>query len=168
MRERAARKAAPCQAQLSGHPHCRERRAGRLPMLDAAEKNLKPGGRLAVITFHSLDDRIKKNYRSLHRAASARRNFRCVCGRKPKVKLITRKLHRFAKKNRRESPCPQRQAARRRKVLTTAENTQKKEIAMASRREQNDEILPLQRTSQWQSRLRSRLRRAPAQAAPRA
>ena len=27
--ERAARKAAPCQAQLSGHPHCRERRAGR-------------------------------------------------------------------------------------------------------------------------------------------
>lgn len=63
------------------------------PALDAAVHALNSGGRIAVITFHSLEDRlVKQKFAALSSGCTCPREFPvCVCGKKPVVRVITKK-----------------------------------------------------------------------------
>ncbi len=98
------KKAVPKGARKDGpHPAKRTFQAirievnGELAILEQAVRDftdiLLPGGRLAIITFHSLEDRIVKNvFSELASGCTCPKEFPvCVCGKKPQGKLINRK-----------------------------------------------------------------------------
>lgn len=61
--------------------------------LERAFNMLKPGGRMVIITFHSLEDRIvKQRYAGWCKGCTCPPDFpQCVCGNKPKAKLVNKK-----------------------------------------------------------------------------
>jgi len=63
------------------------------PAIRSAVRLLRPGGRIAIITFHSLEDRIvKQAFASLAQGCTCPKSFPvCVCGNRPQVKIVTRK-----------------------------------------------------------------------------
>ena len=93
----------PAALREKQHPAKRSFQAIRIAVNDelgSVEKVMKdaipclnPGGRLAIITFHSLEDRIvKKGMAAAAEGCTCPPSFPvCICGNKPKVKLVSRK-----------------------------------------------------------------------------
>ena len=98
------KKAIPKSARADGpHPAKRTFQAirievnGELAILEKAIRDLgtalRPGGRIAIISFHSLEDRIVKNtFRSMENPCTCPPDFPvCICGKKPVLRVVTRK-----------------------------------------------------------------------------
>jgi len=96
--------AIPARARREGpHPAKRTFQALRIAVndelgalkdaIDCAVKILKPGGRLSIITFHSLEDRIVKNeFNKREKPCTCPPSFPvCVCGKVPELKILTKK-----------------------------------------------------------------------------
>ncbi len=93
----------PAKFRAGGHPSRQTFQALRIACneeLDVLETSLddmadflNPGGRLSIITFHSLEDRIVKNaFKRFENPCVCPPNFpKCVCGKVSKGKVITRK-----------------------------------------------------------------------------
>ncbi|MBM7583312.1 16S rRNA (cytosine1402-N4)-methyltransferase [Caldicoprobacter guelmensis] len=98
------KKAIPAAARREGpHPAKRTFQAIRIEVnqelsllpgaIESAVDVLKPGGRLCVISFHSLEDRIvKEAFRRLSNPCTCPPDFPvCICGKRPLVKVLTSK-----------------------------------------------------------------------------
>lgn len=98
------KRAIPAKARQDGpHPAKRTFQAIRIevnkeldiirPTILDVVPYLKKGGRLCIITFHSIEDRIVKHtFKELEDPCDCPKNIPiCVCGKKPQVKVITRK-----------------------------------------------------------------------------
>lgn len=98
------RNAIPAKVRATGgHPAKRTFQAIRIELngeltvleesIDAMIELLNPGGRLSIITFHSLEDRIVKNrFRMNENPCTCPPDFPvCVCGKKSKGRVVTRK-----------------------------------------------------------------------------
>ncbi len=95
--------AVPQKVRREGHPARQTFQALRIAVndefgelergLESAFEMLRPGGRLAVITFHSIEDRITKQaMQKWCTGCTCPPDFPvCVCGNKPKAKLVNRK-----------------------------------------------------------------------------
>ncbi len=107
----------PMKAQKEGgHPAKRVFQAIRIEVngelsslsafLEQAFDRLRPGGRMAIITFHSLEDRmVKKRFADLCRGCTCPPEFPvCVCGNKPKGKLANRKPIEASEAEKAENP----------------------------------------------------------------
>ncbi len=93
----------PARMRQDGHPSKRTYQAiriecnGELEVLeDSIDRMidvLKPGGRLAIITFHSLEDRIVKNaFKTAENPCTCPPDFpKCVCGKVSKGRVVSRK-----------------------------------------------------------------------------
>ena len=97
-------KAVPAANKKFGHPAKRIFQAIRIEVnnelgiladsVNAAVNHLKSGGRIAVITFHSLEDRIIKNtFKELATDCICPKNFPvCVCNHKAQIKIISKTI----------------------------------------------------------------------------
>ncbi|MBQ2793123.1 MAG: 16S rRNA (cytosine(1402)-N(4))-methyltransferase RsmH [Clostridia bacterium] len=96
--------AIPAKARIDGpHPAKRSFQAIRIevnreldairPMIDTAARALVKGGRIAIISFHSLEDRpVKTAFKELSSGCTCPRDFPvCVCGKKPIIKEVNKK-----------------------------------------------------------------------------
>lgn len=96
--------AIPAKARREGpHPAKRTFQAIRIEVnselkilnktIEDGVERLNKGGRMVIITFHSLEDRIVKlKYRELENPCTCPKEFpMCVCGKKPTIKVLTRK-----------------------------------------------------------------------------
>ena len=93
----------PAKFRSGGHPSRQTFQALRIACneeldvlegsLDEMTDFLNPGGRLCIITFHSLEDRIVKNaFKRFENPCTCPPGFpKCVCGKVPKGKIITKK-----------------------------------------------------------------------------